>query len=191
MSFSTLGAFYSSCGAGWRLALPAFCVSFVGGVSCCATVSMKTKKKRTHRSAPPQARRCKVHGKPILPGRWRGGHRTTGCADCYRTRKVPPPKKRLCQEHGLPILSARWWSGYRRKGCKECFEVPEPEDRLCRKHDIPIQPSMWIRGRHSTGCWKCLSSRPGFAVAKARHRALERLRLLKAKRKRRWRRFKD
>ena len=120
-------------------------------------------------------RLCKIHGKPIRSGLWRSGHRTTGCRDCYRTTKVPPPRKRRCKQHGLPIIARRWWSGYRTKGCKRCFVVPVPEDRMCRKHDRPIQPSMWIRGRHSTGCWMCLSSRPGFAAAKARYR--ERLKL--------------
>ncbi len=135
---------------------------------------------------------CKIHGKPIRPSRWRSGHRKTGCADCYRRKgKMPPPRKRLCKEHRLPIIRQRWWSGYRTKGCKKCFEVPEPEDRLCRKHDIPIQPSVWIRGRHSTGCWRCLSSRPGFAAAKARYRERLRLRGAKTRRSRRFKKRRD
>jgi hypothetical protein len=141
--------------------------------------------KRTIGKRPPSPKKrlCKVHGRPIRPGRWRSGHRSTGCADCYRTKKMPPPKKRLCKEHKLPIIRQRWWSGYRRKGCSLCFEVPEPEDRLCRKHDRPIQPSAWIRGRHSTGCSKCFNSRPGYAAAQARCRARAQLRLLRAKRR--------
>lgn len=142
--------------------------------------SKKTTKSLRKRSSPKQ-HLCAIHGRPIRPSRWRSGHRTTGCADCYRTRKIPPPKKRLCKEHKRPILRQRWWSGYRTKGCVRCFEVPPPEDRLCRKHGRPIQPSAWIRGRHSTGCWVCFNSRPGYAAAQARHRA--RLRLSTVRRK--------
>ena len=54
----------------------------------------------------PKKRLCKVHGRPIRPDRWRSGHRTTGCADCYRTKNMPSPKKRLCKEHDLPIISS-------------------------------------------------------------------------------------
>ncbi len=147
------------------------------------TTKKETKSVRTSRSR--KRHLCKIHGRPIRPDRWRSGHRNTGCADCYRTRKMPPPRKRLCQEHKCPILRSRWWSGYRTKGCPLCFEVPEPEDRLCRKHDRPIQPSAWIRGRHSTGCSKCFNSRPGYAAAQARCRARAKLRLLRAKRRKR------
>jgi hypothetical protein len=122
------------------------------------------------RSPSLKKRLCKVHGRPIQPGRWRSGHRTTGCADCYRTKEMPPPKKRLCKEHNLPIIRQRWWSGYRNKGCTRCFKVPPPKKRLCRKHHQPIQPSSWLRGRHSTGCSSCHNSRPGYRRAKARYR---------------------
>ena len=147
---------------------------------------MVTKKRtsRPRKSSKPQL--CKIHGKPIRLSRWRSGHRTTGCAKCYRTRTVPPPRKRLCQRHKLPILGARWRSGYRTKGCRRCFKVPPAEDRLCRRHGRPIQPSMWIRGRHSTGCCVCSNSRPGYAAAKARYRERVRLRgVLRAKKKKR------
>jgi hypothetical protein len=117
----------------------------------------------------PKKRLCKVHGRAIQPGRWRSGHRTTGCADCYRTWEMPPPKKRLCKEHKLPIIRQRWWSGYRNKGCPRCFKVPPPKKRLCRKHHRPIQPSSWLRGQHSTGCSLCHNSRPGYRRAKARY----------------------
>jgi hypothetical protein len=117
----------------------------------------------------PKKRLCKVHGRPIRPGRWRSGHRTTGCADCYRTKNMPPPNKRLCKEHKLPIMRQRWWSGYRNKGCPRCFKVPPPKKRLCRKHHQPIQPSSWLRGRHSTGCSRCHNSRPGYRRAKVRY----------------------
>jgi len=143
------------------------------------TTKKKTKSVRTSRSR--KRHLCTIHGRPIRPSRWRSGHRTTGCADCYRTRKIPPPKKRLCKEHKRPILRQRWWSGYRTKGCVLCFEMPPPEERLCRKHDRPIQPSAWVRGRHSTGCCVCFKSRPGYAAAQARYRA--RLRLLSVRRR--------
>lgn len=147
---------------------------------------MKTKKKaksvKNKRSR--KERLCVIHGRPIRPSRWRSGHRTTGCADCYRPKgKMPPPEKRLCKEHRRPILRQRWWSGYRTKGCALCFEVPEPDDRLCRKHDQAILPSAWIRGRHSTGCSRCFNSRPGYAAAQARCRARAKLRLHRGKRK--------
>jgi hypothetical protein len=146
------------------------------------TTKKKAKTVKNNRSR--KKRLCAIHGRPIRPGRWRSGHRTTGCADCYRTRgKMPPPKKRLCKEHKRPILRQRWWSGYRTKGCFFCFEVPEPEDRLCRKHGRPILPSAWIRGRHSTGCSRCFNGRPGYAAAQARCRARAKLRLHRAKRK--------
>jgi hypothetical protein len=145
------------------------------------TAKKKTKSVRTSSSR--KRHFCTIHGRPIRPSRWRSGHRTTGCADCYRTWKIPPPKKRLCKEHKRPILRQRWWSGYRTKGCVRCFEVPPPEERLCRKHDRPIQPSAWVRGRHSTGCCVCFNSRPGYAAAQVRYRARLRLRLLRARRK--------
>jgi hypothetical protein len=104
-------------------------------------MTAKKKTKSVRMSGTGKRHFCAVHGRPIRLDRWRSGHRTTGCADCYRTRKIPPPKKRMCKEHKRPILRQRWWSGYRTKGCVRCFEVPPPEDRLCRKHDRPIQPS--------------------------------------------------
>jgi hypothetical protein len=145
-------------------------------------VSRKTVLKRTRLT---KKRLCKIHGKPIRPSRWRSGHRTTGCAECYRTKKMPLPKKRLCKEHKLPIFRQRWWSGYRNKGCARCFKVPLPDERLCRKHGRPIQPSAWRRGRHSTGCSVCFRNRPGYAAAQARYRARLKERLLQAKRRKR------
>ena len=131
--------------------------------------SMTTKRAVRKRSRRIKTGLCKVHGRPIRPSYWRAGHRTTGCAECYRTKEVPPPRKRLCKRHGQPILRSRWWSGYRTKGCVLCFKVPPPGKRLCRRHGRPIQPSAWRNGRHSTGCSRCHNSRPGYLEAKARY----------------------
>lgn len=148
-------------------------------------LAMTTRKKSVRQSRSRNRHLCVIHGRPIRPSRWRSGHRTTGCGECYRTREIPPPRKRLCEEHDLPILRQRWWSGYRKKGCPRCFEVPPPKQRLCRKHKRPIQPSAWIRGRHSTGCSLCFNSRPGYTAAQVRHRKRARLQRLRASRRKR------
>jgi hypothetical protein len=75
-------------------------------------VSRKTVFKRTRWQ---KKRLCKIHGKPIRPSRWRTGHRTTGCADCYRTKKMPPRRKGCARNTSFRLFGSVGGPGTERK----------------------------------------------------------------------------
>jgi hypothetical protein len=92
---------------------------------------------------PPEKRPCRIHGKPIVPSRWRAGNRTTMCSTCCTGyHKGPKSKKRRSLRWDKEIICCTFHPGRRCNRSAYVYGGAKKCSSCCnRRSDGAVSPS--------------------------------------------------